>query len=461
MDYEEYDPLSTPSRRGDIEVPVASGEASRTLQNVNEILEEFKSAEKLQTLFELSVEKACSGLGFDRAYLFVEQNRQLRLVAHHDAADPIQARVSFSILRPYTLPIDSRTPEGESFRSNRPRIVSRISEIKTPIFYEFVSHARMSSYAISPVQGKGRMRGILVTDYYHRSREVSPADLTRMAWFTTALGFSIEMLQIIEQLDQKVQERTYALRKTNTQLKMMYEKARESDRLKSEFLANMSHELRTPLNSIIGFSKVILKGIDGEINERQRADLTAIHNNGVHLLGLINDILDLSKIEAGRMELIREETDVNELIDEAVETSLGLIRDKEVEIRVEVEENLPRLMVDKTRIRQVLLNLLSNAIKFTEKGAITINAAAGNDEVVIVVSDSGPGFPEEELSKLFDQFRQLDGAMNRKKGGSGLGLAISKRFVELHGGRIWGKSRMNHGSSFYFTLPIPAVPEEA
>ncbi|RME07066.1 MAG: hypothetical protein D6812_00720 [Deltaproteobacteria bacterium] len=220
----------------------------------------------------------------------------------------------------------------------------------------------------------------------------------------------------------------------------------------------MSHELRTPLNSIIGFSKVILKGIDGEINEQQRADLTTIHNNGVHLLGLINDILDLSKIEAGRMELVREATDLNELIREAVNTSLGLIRDKEIEIVVETESDLPPLMVDRTRIRQVLLNLLSNAIKFTEKGTIKIDAAAGNDEVVVVVTDSGPGFPEEELSKLFDQFRQLDGAMNRKKGGSGLGLAISKRFVELHGGRIWGKSRLNHGSSFYFTLPLAEEP---
>ncbi|RMD99190.1 MAG: GAF domain-containing protein, partial [Deltaproteobacteria bacterium] len=244
-------------------------EISRFLETVNEILEEFKRVDRLQALFDLAVEKTCSGLGFDRAYLFFEQNRHLRLVAHHDAADPVQGRVSFSILRTYTLSVDAKTPEGESFRTNRPRIVSRISEIKGPIFYEFVSHARMSSYAIVPVRGKERMMGLLIADYHHHNREVTPEDLTRLAWFTTALGFSIEMLQIIEQLDQKVQERTYALRKTNAQLRMMYEKARESDRLKSEFLANMSHELRTPLNSIIGFSKVILKGIDGEINEQQ------------------------------------------------------------------------------------------------------------------------------------------------------------------------------------------------
>ncbi|MDQ7030463.1 MAG: ATP-binding protein [Ardenticatenia bacterium] len=232
------------------------------------------------------------------------------------------------------------------------------------------------------------------------------------------------------------------------------ERLRELDQLKTQFLANMSHELRTPLNSIIGFSRVILKGIDGPITELQRKDLTTIYNAGQHLLGLINDILDISKIEAGKMELDFEDVDLNQIIDGVLSTTKGLIKDKPVRLRKEVPEELPTIRADATRVRQILLNLLSNAAKFTEEGEICLTAVRTGDEIMMTVSDTGPGIPEEKQDRLFEAFYQVDSSMTRKVGGTGLGLAIARHFVEMHGGRIWVRSVVGQGSTFGFTLPI-------
>ncbi len=242
---------------------------------------------------------------------------------------------------------------------------------------------------------------------------------------------------------------------------------RELDRLKSQFLANMSHELRTPLNSIIGFSRVILKGIDGPITALQEQDLNAIYNSGQHLLRLINDILDLSKIDAGKMELSFDDVQIGELIETVVPTARGLIKDKPITLIQKIAPNIPVIRADPTRIRQVLLNLLSNAAKFTEQGTITIEAGIesgenNQPEIVVRVTDSGPGIAEQDMSKLFQPFSQVDASPTRKTGGTGLGLSISRRLIELHGGRISVTSELGKGSTFYFTLPLPqtAAPEK-
>ncbi|MDW7990667.1 MAG: GAF domain-containing protein, partial [Anaerolineae bacterium] len=239
------------------------------------------------------------------------------------------------------------------------------------------------------------------------------------------------------------------------------ERLKEVDRLKSQFLANMSHELRTPLNSIIGFSRVILKGIDGPITEQQRQDLEAIYNSGQHLLGLINDILDISKIEAGKMELTFEPTDLKEIIRGVMSTAIALVKDKPIELQQSVPENLPTIIADSRRIRQVLLNLVSNAAKFTDEGFIRVEARTEGDYVVISVSDSGIGIPPEKLPKIFEAFTQVDSSPSRKYGGTGLGLTISKSFVELHGGKIWVESELGKGSTFTFALPIQGPPTRA
>jgi signal transduction histidine kinase/CheY-like chemotaxis protein len=238
------------------------------------------------------------------------------------------------------------------------------------------------------------------------------------------------------------------------ELQRTAEQLREMDTLKSQFLANMSHELRTPLNSIIGFSRVILKGIDGPLTDLQRQDLTSIYNNGQHLLGLINDILDMSRIEAGKMELVFEPMELAPIIDGVMSTAVGLVKDKPVELIKDVADDLPVIRADSTRIRQIILNLLSNAAKFTEEGNITLRAWMEDGRVTISVSDTGIGIPEDQQEKIFQEFEQVDGSATRRASGTGLGLPISRHFVEMHGGRIWVESAEGRGATFTFTIPV-------
>jgi len=232
------------------------------------------------------------------------------------------------------------------------------------------------------------------------------------------------------------------------------DRMREVDRLKTQFLANMSHELRTPLNSIIGFSRVILRGIDGPLTEMQQADLAAIHNSGQHLLGLINDVLDLSKIEAGKMELAPEDTDLADVVKGVMSTAIALVKDRKIELHHEIPPDLPRAIADPRRIRQVVLNLVSNAAKFTETGRITTRVIVHPTEVWVSVADTGMGILEDKLEHIFEEFTQVDASTTRKAGGTGLGLAISRKFIEMHGGRMWAESQMGVGSTFTFTLPL-------
>ncbi len=237
------------------------------------------------------------------------------------------------------------------------------------------------------------------------------------------------------------------------------EEMREADRVKSQFLANMSHELRTPLNSIIGFSRVILKGIDGPVNEMQTQDLSAIYNSGQHLLTLINEILDFSKLEAGKMELSLSDINVSDMINGAMSTAVGLVKDKPIKLVQVVEPDLPVVRADMTRVRQVLINFLSNAAKFTDEGAITVEARRarspkGIPEVMVTVSDTGPGIADSDRVKLFLPFSQVDDSPTRKTGGTGLGLSICRSLIEMHGGRIGLLSSVvGQGSIFFFTLP--------
>ncbi|HSM56016.1 MAG TPA: GAF domain-containing protein [Candidatus Sulfomarinibacteraceae bacterium] len=238
------------------------------------------------------------------------------------------------------------------------------------------------------------------------------------------------------------------------------EKLREFDRLKSEFLASMSHELRTPLNSIIGFADVLLEGIDGDLNPRMEEDVVLIRNSGQHLRELIGDILDMSKIEAGMMDLRYEEIDVPELVHEieAFARTQLMTYEKELDFRVDIGPHVGTLRVDRTRFKQVLYNLISNAIKFTAEGSVTLSLRMEGDDLLVEVSDTGIGIKEENIPIVFEQFRQVDGSLTRKAGGTGLGLSISKSLVELHGGEIWVESEEDQGTTFGFTIPADSAP---
>jgi len=223
---------------------------------------------------------------------------------------------------------------------------------------------------------------------------------------------------------------------------------------KSEFLANMSHELRTPLNAILGYTELILDNIYGDVPEKIQEVLERLVKNGRHLLGLINDVLDISKIEAGQLTLSLNDYSMGEVV-QTVSTSLeALAAEKNLELNVKVPTDLTIDKGDEQRIAQVFLNLLGNAIKFTEKGEVSVEVVVSNESFLVSVSDTGLGLSEADQKKIFEEFRQADGSSTREKGGTGLGLAIAKRIVEMHGGRIWVESTLGKGSTFWFTLPV-------
>jgi signal transduction histidine kinase len=228
----------------------------------------------------------------------------------------------------------------------------------------------------------------------------------------------------------------------------------EASRHKSQFLANMSHELRTPLNAILGYTELMSDGAYGEPSEKMAAVLKRLENNGTHLLGLINDVLDLSKIEAGQLVLDLADYSVAEIALTVRSTLEPLATDKKIAFKVDVPKELPPGHGDGRRLTQVLINLVGNAIKFTDAGEIAINARANNGTFTVSVRDTGPGISAADQAKLFQEFQQADNSITRKKGGTGLGLAISKRIIEMHGGRIWIDSALGQGSTFTFSVPV-------
>ncbi|HWQ70578.1 MAG TPA: ATP-binding protein [Patescibacteria group bacterium] len=281
-----------------------------------------------------------------------------------------------------------------------------------------------------------------------------------------------ELRDLNRSLEDRIRERTSQLEETNRDLS-------RASRHKSEFLANMSHELRTPLNAILGFTELIIDGIYGQVPDELRESMEDIRINGRHLLRLINDVLDLSKIEAGQMRLNLGEYSIQSLIDSAISATRSLAAEKRLELVAQVEADLPPALGDSKRMTQVLMNLVGNAIKFTPgSGSVTVTAKSVSssefqvpssqpetrnpkpetpkspDFIEISVADTGIGIPAEELKSIFSEFRQVDSSITREYGGSGLGLSIAKRLVEMHEGSIWADSQVGKGSIFYVRIPL-------
>ena len=262
------------------------------------------------------------------------------------------------------------------------------------------------------------------------------------AAIATQASIHLEALRLTEELQKRAQE------------------LKELDRLKSAFLANMSHELRTPLNSILGFTDVMLEGLDGDLTDYMDNDLRLIQKNGQHLLHLINDVLDMAKIESGRMNLHLERFKLHELLTEVTSITSTLASEKNTALFIsEDSDQSIEVYADNTRIRQVMINIVNNAIKFTTNGKIALCVSMMDSARVLVsVKDTGVGIPADHLEKIFQEFTQVDSSTTRKAGGTGLGLPISRRLVELHGGRLWAESSGvdGEGSTFFVELPIEA-----
>jgi len=310
-------------------------------------------------------------------------------------------------------------------------------------------HPDAVAAAAAPLTSGAQAVGVVVVE--DSRLNAFSEDTTRLLMtLTNSLSAIVQSAHLLEQMQ-----------KQNLQL-------RELDRLKSDFLANMSHELRTPLNSIIGFSRIILKGVDGPLTEMQEQDLSTIHTSGTHLLGLINDILDQAKISSGKMSVHSEYFEIKPVVEGVRSIGIGLVKDKSVEIKLEVSSGLPPCYGDEMRVRQVLLNLVSNASKFTQQGSVTIRAyQERNPESGVVmmrvdVQDTGIGIAEKDIPLLFEAFRQVDSSLTRTVGGTGLGLPIAKSLIEMQGGQMLVHSMVNVGSTFSITIPLkPPVPMES
>jgi signal transduction histidine kinase len=255
-----------------------------------------------------------------------------------------------------------------------------------------------------------------------------------------------ELRQINQEMEQRIKLRTAELANAT-------EKAQAADRIKSAFLATMSHELRTPLNSIIGFTGIILQGIVGPLNDEQKKQLNMVRGSAQHLLSLINDVLDISKIEAGQLQVAYEHYDLRSAVEKTVESARPLAGKKGLELICAISPEIETIPGDRRRVEQILLNLISNAIKFTEKGSVKIECEPEGDNVTLRVIDTGIGIKTEDMETIFQAFRQIDSGMTRKYDGTGLGLSISKKLVELMGGQIRVSSMWGEGSTFSFSLP--------
>jgi signal transduction histidine kinase len=255
-------------------------------------------------------------------------------------------------------------------------------------------------------------------------------------------------------LEDRIRIATADLEERNMQLQWQSSELEKAYRLKSEFLANISHELRTPINALIGYTALMLDRIYGDLTPKQVDGLTRIQSSSQHLLALINDVLDLSKIEAGKMPLRLEPIGIRPILLEVAAQIEPMVRRKALEFHVRLDEQIPVLYTDPTKVKQIVLNLLSNAAKFTNRGTVSLSAAPVGANLVIRVSDTGIGIRPEHLDMIFEEFRQVDQSRTREYGGTGLGLSITRKLVSLLGGGIAVESEFGKGSTFVVTLPL-------
>ncbi len=405
------------------------------LGTLNEMVDLAARIPQIQDLLDLVLERSMKVVRatIGSIMLLDPERRTLRLVAARGLPD--------------TARLGTEVNVGEG-------IAGRVIQIGEPILVDNIAtderFARLDdprygsgSFIGMPVRIGDRIIGVIslahkqgTTDALADQPAFSPRDLQFLSTLMGYAGYAVVNARLIEEMNQ-----------TAEQLK-------ELVREKSQYLAVMSHELRTPLNSIIGFSKVLLNRYDGDLTDRQENHVRLIYIGSMHLLQLINALLDMASIEAGKQELYAEPLDLRGLVDECVESVAPLAADKGLTLEAAVAAELPRVNADRTKVKQILLNLLSNAIKFTGAGRIGLGVRLEPDAVHVSVTDTGPGIPEAELPKLFQPYHHRDRSPGKSAGGTGLGLAISKTFVEMHGGRIWVESEEKRGSTFHFTLPL-------
>jgi signal transduction histidine kinase len=361
---------------------------------------------------------------------------------HLESIDNATVEGADAIRRAYPLPPSWGHATGRAILTGRP---VHIPDVRHDPDYELhgILGAGLRSIVAVPMLRDGTAIGTITLHTWATPRPFSDAQISLLQTFADQAVIAIENVRLFKEL----QASNHEIADKSRQLEA-------ASQHKSEFLANMSHELRTPLNAIIGFSEVLADGMFGEVNEKQTEYLRDILESGQHLLSLINDILDLSKVEAGRMELELTHFD----LPQAISNALTLVRERAasraIALHQAVDERLGQIRGDERKVKQVLLNLLSNALKFTpEGGRVEVRGSIVDGMAEISVTDTGVGIAPEDQEAVFEEFRQV-GTADKKVEGTGLGLTLSRKFIELHGGRIWLKSQVGVGSTFTFTLPL-------
>ncbi|RWK58605.1 ATP-binding protein [Mesorhizobium sp.] len=416
------------------EVQARTAELARSvgeLEALGEVSKAVNSTLDLDTVLQTIVAKAVQLSDTDAGtiYVFSSTRQQFRSRATYGMGDELIAAISDQAIGLNDPGI------GDAARRRAPVQVPDLSEGTPSPAQKIVLDAGYRGVLVVPLLRPNKIVGALVV------RRRNPGEFDQqivhlMETFAAQSVLAIQNAKLFREIEEKGRELEAA------------------SRHKSQFLANMSHELRTPLNSVLGFTELLVDGIYGELPDKAKTTVERVQANGRHLLGLINDVLDLSKIEAGQLTLALEDYSVGQIVRSAVTAVEPLARSKGLSLAATVAENLPLGRGDERRLTQVLLNLAGNAVKFTERGAIDILADAVDGHFEIIVRDTGPGIAPTDQVLIFDEFQQVDNSSTRQKGGTGLGLAISKRIVEMHGGTIGVESVPGSGSTFRMKIPI-------
>jgi signal transduction histidine kinase len=330
---------------------------------------------------------------------------------------------------------DLESQMGEAARKREPIVIPNLAEIPNYPLRDITLGAGFESALVVPLVGAEGTLGALVVQ--RRASGAFPASMVGlMQTFAHQSVLAMHNAHLFHEVEEKGQQLAIA------------------NEHKSQFFANMSHELRTPLNAVLGYTELIVDGLYGEIPDKAKEVLDRVQINGRHLLGLINDVLDLSKIEAGQLKLSLEDYSMKSIVDSVIASAGSLAQSKGLNLKSSVADNLPAGHGDERRLTQVLLNLVGNAIKFTDAGEVEIRASAANGTFDVAVRDTGPGIAPQDQARIFEDFQQIDNTSTRHKGGTGLGLAIARRFVEMHGGNLSVESAIGSGSTFHMVLPV-------
>ncbi len=400
------------------------------LRALGEVSQAVNSTLDLETVLSTIVAKAVqlSQTEAGTIYVFDEQTQKFELRSTYGMDDALIAAIRERHIRIGDPGV------GQAVAKRAPVQILDVRNEPSQVL-EVLVRAGFRSLLAVPLLGADRIVGALVV------RRKTPGEFPQstvdlLETFADQSVLAIQNARLFREIEEKSRELS------------------EASKHKSQFLANMSHELRTPLNAILGYTELILDSIYGEPSEKMRTVLERLQSNGRHLLGLINDVLDLSKIEAGQLTLSLNDYSLSDLVHGVVSAVEPLAAEKRLAFTAEVPPDLPKGRGDERRLSQVLLNLVGNAIKFTDRGEVAIRAFATNGAFTVAVCDTGPGIAAADQAKIFEEFQQADSSITRKKGGTGLGLSIAKRIIEMHGGRIWVESEPGRGSTFCFTLPV-------